>query len=384
MGFKPEVYVVVDELLTEVLRCQIDLDSQVRAIQDITVQMLDGFSWGKVDQGLCKEFCAAMVLPRSPSPIPAEILAKVAANGEPESKGVKGVQHKIVLAFATLIFSFIYPVDRAQAIGRAALHSGHRTENTDYRRVFKHLAQLLYEENGKVPAALIAAIGGRPKDIPEGAILHDELLDVEEKLNDLETETVIGGMPLQEAEPEPELEPDPPVQAKPTPKEEDELLDLYLPTFDDFKDVFKEGYPYLRVVNYEGKPHLGLGYVSGRRPRDGALIRRNCAVKYWDAYGEDTDEVHFKKIVSPFGVLESREGETRRFIKVLPLKTGMVIRSWSNLRNEPDMPGLNRYSVIDLDFTPKVFKDEEEMKQFRSVMRRECLRRGELKKPDGV
>lgn len=381
MGFKPEVHVVVDELLTEVLRCQIDLESQARAIQDITVQMLGGFSWGRVDQGLCKEFCRIMVAPRSPIPITGGAYDKVIPNGEPESKGVKGVQHKIVLAFATLVFSFIYPAERATALGRAALHSGRRTENTDYRRVFKHLAQLLYTHEGKVPTALIAAIGGRPKDIPEEAIPHDGL--TEDSLNIEDDDDSEKEVNEAEAEAGPDSEPDPPIiESKPAPPdEEDELLELYLPSFDDFSDVFKEGYPYLRIVNYEGIPHLGLGYVSGRRPSDGALIRRNCAVKYWDAYGEDTKETHFKKIGSPFGVLERREGETRRFIKVLPLKVGMVIRSWSNLRDERDKPALNRYSVIGHDFLPKVFKNEEEMKQFRAVMRMECLRRGELKKP---
>lgn len=378
MAFKPEVYVVVDELLTEVLRGQIDLKGQAQAIEDIAVQMLEGFSWGKVDKGLVKEFCAAMVIPRSPIPVSNEVWIKMAPEAEPPSKGVKGVQHKIVLAFATLIFSFLYPNDRAAAIGRAALHSGHRTENTDYRRVFKHLAQLLYAENGTIPESLTAAIGGLPKDIPEEAVLSEF---TDELLEDVQEEPEVK--PQEELEPPLESPQAKVIQLVPKKTEEDldlELDDFYIPTFDDFKDIFKGGYPYLRLVNYEGKPHLGLGYVSGRRPSDGALVRRNCTVKYWDEYGEDTDEVHFKKIISPFGVLESREGETRRFIKVLPLRVGMVVRSWTNLRDERDMPGMNRYSVVCQDFTPKTFKDEEGMKQFRAVMRMECMRRGELKK----
>jgi hypothetical protein len=407
MAFKPEVYVVVDEILTEVLRGQLSLELQVQAIEGIIEKMvtLAKEQWGVVDIGLCKQFCRVFVAPRAPGPLSAELLGKCQPQGEPPSKGIKGVQHKLVMSFAEVAYAYLGGdlSDKAAALARAALHSKQRTQNTEYRRVFKALALWHVETGGLLSEALVSAMGGLPREISPQSIQREEALSLD-TLDENTLASVRRGLeqaargetavldlatlddsPVEPKAPAPKsmkpmVQQALPLQLGSLSQEKDEDLDdLYLPSFNDFEHVFAS-YPFMRIVSYEGQPHLGLGYLSGRLPQDGRLIRRNCAVKYWDIEGGDTKEVHFKKLMGRFGVLEQTEGETRRFIKVLPLRVGMVIRAWSNVKDEKDFEEMNRFSVVGLDYGVKTFNTEEEMKQYRAMLHAECVRRGEFRK----
>ncbi len=389
MSYTPEVRVVVDEMLTEVLRCQLNTNGQTRALINIVDELFEAFP-SKVDLGLA-QLMARQVMERSAFHFPSELREKAYAEiTHPSTGEPKGMRHKVTTAFGQVALQQL-GADLSNVSGslaKAIIHSKQRTGNSEYRRFFKKVVNTFHKNGGVISETLIAAIGGLPKEIAASAVIADEStedlnLDLDEPVEEAAPATDPSPVIVEKEEPSRPMEQMPLSEGILAKKEADDDLELdnfYIPTFSDFQTVF-ERYPFMKIVSYEGTAHLAIGYLSGRSTRDeGKLFRRNCAVKYWDEYGEDTDETHFTKLGGVCGVLEHREGETRRFIKVLPLKAGMAIRFWTNKKNEKDMPEMYRYAFIDDCMQKVVSKSEEKIKEQRSVLRQHHTDRGLLKK----
>lgn len=118
-----------------------------------------------------------------------------------------------------------------------------------------------------------------------------------------------------------------------------EVDPFYIPTFDDFRDLFTT-YPYVKRVN---DPNFGeallIGYVS-IRDNDGALIRRNCVVRC-----PGGEERTFNDCTSYIGMLKRAENGVHRHVKAVPFVRGMGVRFWIN-RPGGDEPGMARFLVF--------------------------------------
>lgn len=157
----------------------------------------------------------------------------------------------------------------------------------------------------------------------------------------------------------------------------------YLPVFDDFREVFAT-YPYARVVDLQGDSYLGLGYAVGPayskvHGLQGERVRRNCAITTWDEFGEDGKEVHFSKLRNASLVLEIREGAHAKYIRLIPLSPGTLIRSYTNVPGRGELDDMYRYSVTSGN-NIATFSSLEEADDLRASIKQELLDRGDLRR----
>jgi len=114
--------------------------------------------------------------------------------------------------------------------------------------------------------------------------------------------------------------------------------DFYIPSYGDFEFVFDQ-YPYVQSVKWDKGLALAVGYTSAKHMTTDRLIRRNCKVTF-----PNLKPKTFKDLGSLAGLLKDVEGH--KYLKVVNLVKGTVIKCWTNIRGSGDQENMYRYIVV--------------------------------------